>query len=54
MSVELVNILNTDDYVVDYDPEYKTYRVSIFKDFHWQDEFWFDAYDNTSKGAGDN
>lgn len=53
-SVKLVNVLDTDDYIVDYAPEHKAYRVSIFKDFHWQDEFWFDAYDNTSKGAGDN
>ena len=32
------------DFQVDYDPERGMYRVSIFTDNHWHDEFWFDAY----------
>lgn len=34
-----------DDYTVDYDVERKMYRVTVFKDNHFKDEFWFDAFD---------
>lgn len=46
----LINIANTQgyehDFQVDYDPERGMYRVSIFTDNHWHDEFWFDAYED--------
>lgn len=43
--MSLKRISESDDHVVDYDPERGMYRVSIFKDYHYQDEFWFDAYE---------
>lgn len=41
----LVKIYEDDNIIVDYDKTNKKYRVSIFKDYHFQDEFWFDAYE---------
>lgn len=45
-------VLDTDDYEVDYDKEKDAYRVSIFKDLHFQDEFWFDAYKEKTEEEG--
>ena len=36
---------NSKDCVVDYDKDRGMYRVSIFDDDHFWDEFWFDAYE---------
>lgn len=34
-------------YYVDFDPERNMYRISVFDELgHWQDEFWFNAYDH--------
>ena len=43
---KFVRILETDDWVVDYDKEKRKYRVSYFEDFHFVDEIWFDAYED--------
>ena len=40
-----VRILESDDWIIDYDKEKKKYRVSYFEDFHFCDEIWFDAYE---------
>ena len=40
---DLIRIYDTDEFVVDYDGTGK-YRVSLFKDGHFQDEWWFDEY----------
>lgn len=40
----LIRISERDGWVVDYDKERGMYRVSVFKDYHFLDEFWFDAY----------
>lgn len=40
-----VRILETDEWVVDYDKEKRKYRISYFEDFHFVDEVWFDAYE---------
>ena len=37
-------ILDTDDWVVEYDAENNRYRVSYFQDYHFVDEILFDAY----------
>ena len=37
-------ILETDDWVVEYDAKNNQYRVSYFQDYHFVDEVWFDAY----------
>ena len=41
----LIRILETDDWVVDYDKGRGMYRVSKFEDYHFKDEIWFDAYE---------
>lgn len=42
---KFVRILETDEWVVDYDKEKRKYRVSYFEEFHFCDEIWFDAYE---------
>ena len=39
-----IRILDTDDWVVEYDAENHRYRVSYFQDYHFVDEILFDAY----------
>lgn len=49
---EMINVIkNVDDppgneYQVDYDKEKRMYRVSIFRDYHFQDEIIFDEVKN--------
>ena len=43
--MSLIRISESEDFVVDYDRERGMYRVSIFNDNHFQDEYWFDAYE---------
>ena len=42
---KFVRILESDDWVIDYDKEKKKYRVSYFEGFHFVDEIWFDCYE---------
>ena len=42
---KFVRILETDDWIVDYDKETNRYRVSYFEDFHFVDDVLFDAYE---------
>lgn len=42
---KFVRILESDDWVINYDKEKKKYRVSYFEDFHFVDEIWFDCYE---------
>ena len=42
---KLIRIAISDEWIVDYDKERGMYRVSYFQDNHFQDEFWFDAYE---------
>lgn len=44
--MDIVRIDESDDFVVDYDKSRGMYRVSIFEDNHFKDEFWFDAYED--------
>lgn len=44
--MDVVIILDTDDWIVDYDRNRGMYRVSVFEDNHFQDECWFDAYED--------
>ena len=37
-------ILDTDDWVVEYDAENNQYRVSYFQDYHFVDGVLFNAY----------
>ena len=39
-----IRILDTDDWVVEYDAENNQYRVSYFQDYHFVDDVLFDAY----------
>lgn len=41
----LIRISESEDFVVDYDREKGMYRVSTFENNHFQDEYWFDAYE---------
>ena len=40
-----VIVFNSEDFIVDYNKSGKMYRVSVFEDCHFKDEFWFDAYE---------
>ena len=40
-----VRILESDDWIIDYDKDKRKYRVSYFEGFHFVDEIWFDAYE---------
>lgn len=42
---KFVRILESDDWIVDYDKEFDRYRVSYFEDNHFVDECWFYAYE---------
>ena len=42
---DMIRIDISDDFVVDYDRSRGMYRVSVFDDGHFWDEFWFDAYE---------
>ena len=39
----LINIYESDDWIIDYDRERGMYRVSYFEDNHFKDECWFDC-----------
>ena len=43
--MDVVRISDSDDFVVDYDRSRGMYRVSVFGDGHFKDEYWFDAYE---------
>lgn len=43
--MNLIRISESDDFIVDYDKDRGMYRVSVFEDYHFQDEYWFDAYE---------
>jgi hypothetical protein len=43
--VNLIRVAESDDFIVDYDKSRGMYRVSVFQDYHFQDEYWFDAYE---------
>ena len=40
----LIRISESDNWIVDYDRERRMYRVTIFEDGHFSDEFWFNEY----------
>lgn len=42
---DVIRIDISDDWIVDYDKSRGMYRVSYFKDNHFVDECWFDAYE---------
>lgn len=43
--MSLFPICESDDFVVHYDPMRGIYRVTVFNDGHFWDEYWFDAYE---------
>lgn len=43
--MSLFPISESDDFVVHYDPMKGMYRVTVFNDGHFWDEYWFDAYE---------
>lgn len=42
----IIRISESDNFIVDYDKSRGMYRVSVFDDGHFWDEFWFDAYED--------
>ena len=42
---DIIMLASNDSFVVNYDKARKMYRVSVFEDNHFLDEFWFDAYE---------
>ena len=46
IDMNVVRTHESDDFVVDYDKSRGMYRVTIFKDGHFWDEVWFDAYED--------
>ena len=51
--MSLIRILESDDWIVDYDRERGMYRVSYFEDHHFVDEHWFDCYEERELGSND-
>jgi hypothetical protein len=51
--MNLIRISTSDDFVVDYDKDRGMYRVSVFEDCHYKDEYWFDAYEEKEVRAND-
>lgn len=49
---DLIRICDSDEVVVDYDRSTGKYRVSLFKDGHFQDEWWFDEYKGDVRKGG--
>ena len=47
----MIRISENDDFVVDYNKERGMYRVSVFNDGHFWDEYWFDAYEDKELSA---
>lgn len=43
--MNLIKILENDDWIVDYDRENGQYRVSYFENNHFRDELWFDCFE---------
>ena len=41
---DVVRIYEDKDFIVDYNKSGKMYRISVFEDDHFKDEFWFDEY----------
>lgn len=41
---DIVNIYEDEYVAVDYNKSGKMYRVTIYEDGHFKDEFWFDEY----------
>lgn len=44
--MDVVRIVDSDGFVVDYDKSRGMYRVSMFEAGHFCDEIWFDAYED--------
>ena len=42
--MKLIRISESDDFIVDYDEDRGMYRVSVFDNGHFWDEFWFEEY----------
>lgn len=40
----LIRISENDNFVIDYDVKRDMYRVSTFENYHFRDEYWFNAY----------
>lgn len=44
--MDIIRIDIGEGFIVDYDKSRGMYRVSVFDDGHFWDEFWFDAYED--------
>ena len=44
--MNLIKICESDDFIVDYDVSRGMYRLSVFEDGHFQDEYWFSQYND--------
>lgn len=42
--MSLIKILETENWLIEYDAESKSYRVSYFEDNHFKDDCWFSSY----------
>ena len=41
---DVVRVYEDKDFIVDYNTSGRMYRISIFEDGHFKDEFWFNEY----------
>ena len=48
-----IRMLDTDDWIVEYDIENNQYRVGYFQDNHFVDEVLFDAYKEEKRLRGE-
>lgn len=50
--MDVVRVSESEDWWVDYDRARGMYRVSVFQDNHFKDEYWFDAYEEKENVHG--
>ena len=53
MSNNIIRISESDNFIVDYDKSRGMYRVGVFDNCHFWDEYWFDAYEEKEPSSGD-
>ena len=46
-----IPISESENFIVHYDPMSGMYRVTVFNDGHFFDEYWFDAYEDKELSA---
>ena len=51
--MNLIRIFENDDIIIDYDQDKSMYRVSVFRNNHFADEYWIDTYSSKEIESSD-